>query len=633
MLNKYNHLNFYKLLIFVIGYGLLVYLSALYGLEIVDGGHPFKTGDWLINYEGGLIRRGLLGQLLYYLSGFSVNLLWLTYGVQVFLYLLIIHLVFKLFFATERPFAWLLFLFSPAFIFLFPFYDFGASFRKEALVFLSFIFLACNFLQPKFFHPYLITSLILYGIAVLSHELAPLSLIFFIYLLLRLNNQNYKFNPFLNTYLLLYIFLALSGLLFSYFFHGNSETATQICHSLELRNLSPRICFGAIAWLNQSPQDGLSLVSKLIFQNSYLLIYIPLLFLSLLPIFITSWYKNNYWLIVFGFLSLIPLFALGIDWGRWIHLYISLLFISIFTVSIQRPIYLQKIPVLLVIIYIFCWSLPNTYVKEFGLGIFQSAYRFFPQNNSDSPLKNSFWSAADKYYEITKLAEGVMAQNANAKYGFTNVQQGMHSTNPKILYILDDWKNNPLPIAFNPKTDLLARIDGFNILAPGWKSCQNCPAVPKELEIDRLAPLTFVGELITFSQNSVGRRDFLLGGWAPYGEDWGTWSDGNNARILLPLPHGNPKKLELELRAFVNTKHPSQQVEIWINGYLAKTVSLSQFEGNRITLNLPASNLDNAYLNLEFKLLNPIRPKDLGMSLDDRLLGVGIVWVKFLSPK
>ena len=633
MLNKYHHLNFYKLLILVIGYGVLVYLSTLYWLEIFHGGHPFKTGDWLINYQGGLIRRGFIGQLLYYFSGFGINLLWLTYSIQVLIYLLIFHLVFKLFFATERPNTWLLFLFSPAFVFLFPLYDFGASFRKEMLVFLSLIFLACNFLQTKFFHSYLIGSLVLYSIAVLSHELAPLSLIFFLYLLFQLKKQNYKFSPFLNIYLSFYIFLAFFGLLFSYFFHGSSEAATQICHSLELSNLSSRLCFGAIGWLNQSSQDGLNLVSKLIWEKSYLYVYIPLLFISLLPVFISSWCKDNYWLIVCGTLSFFPLFALGIDWGRWIHLYISLLFITIFAISIQRPIYLKKVSIFFIFIYLSSWSIPNTYVKELGLGIFQSAYRFFPAKNSDSPLKNSFWSAASKYYEITVLAAGVKAKNDNANFGFPNIQHSLQSPKPKTLYILDEWKNNPTPVAFNPKTDLLARIDGFNIYAPGWKSCQECPAVPKELELSRLAPLTLIGERIIFSQNASGSRDFLLGGWAPYGEDWGTWSDGNNTHILLPIPQGSPKQLELELRALVNTKHPTQNIEIWINGTFVKKVSLSQFEGNRITLNLPASNSGNEYLNLDFKLLNPVRPKDLGMSLDDRLLGVGIVGVIFLSPQ
>ena len=30
--------------------------------------HYYRMGDWLINYQGGIVRRGILGELLYQIS-------------------------------------------------------------------------------------------------------------------------------------------------------------------------------------------------------------------------------------------------------------------------------------------------------------------------------------------------------------------------------------------------------------------------------------------------------------------------------------------------------------------------------------------------------------------------------------
>lgn len=193
------------------------------------------------------------------------------------------------------------------------------------------------------------------------------------------------------------------------------------------------------------------------------------------------------------------------------------------------------------------------------------------------------------------------------------------------LYVLDLWKTNPNPIRFDPKVDALLKIDGFTVLAPGWKDCKTCPLINSEYEISRFAPITETGKRIYFSRDSEGRKEFLLDGWAPYGEAWGNWSEGREASILLPLPVDKPKSLVLQLRAFVNAKHPQQQVQIWINGVLIKTVSLEQFEGNLVDIPLSSAVFEQDHLKLQLKMLNPASPRDLGISDDERQLGVGAI--------
>jgi hypothetical protein len=200
---------------------------------------------------------------------------------------------------------------------------------------------------------------------------------------------------------------------------------------------------------------------------------------------------------------------------------------------------------------------------------------------------------------------------------------------PKALYILGLWKFDPEPIRFNPNTDVLARIDGFTVLAPGWKACSACPPIDPRLELTRYAPVTQINEEIYFYRDAFGRNEFMLDGWIPYGELWGSWTEGSNASLIIPLPAGKTRSLALKLRAFVNGKHPNQSFEILINGTLVKKVSLDQFEGNVVEVPLPESLLSDQFIRVQFKLLNPASPKSLGISDDGRQLGIGLISAVF----
>ena len=210
-----------------------------------------------------------------------------------------------------------------------------------------------------------------------------------------------------------------------------------------------------------------------------------------------------------------------------------------------------------------------------------------------------------------------------------NLQLRSGSLDRKSLYVLDLWKTNPEPILFDPTVDALLKLDGFTVLAPGWKACKTCASLSPILEIPRYAPVTEIGKQIYFSRDAEGRKEFLLDGWAPYGEAWGNWSEGATASMLLPIPAGKPKSLKLQARAFVHEKHPKLDVEILINGVLQKKVSLTEFESNQIDIPLPASLLGRDYFKLELKILNPASPRALGIGADDRQLGLGAISAVF----
>ena len=277
--------------------------------------------------------------------------------------------------------------------------------------------------------------------------------------------------------------------------------------------------------------------------------------------------------------------------------------------------------------------------------------------NSQSPLVNPVWNDFGAHYKKLErypvqnqsedwqvfasfAAQHAMGTNSVflARFDELKLRQANESVNRalrsgsldnSVLFVIDLWKNNPIPLQFDREKDVLARIDGYNVLAPGWKKCPSCSPIPRELELQRLAPITKIGEKIEFSQKAFGRREFLLEGWAPYGEAWGTWSDGASASLLLPLPVGNPRMINLTVRAFVNEKHPIQQGDVYINGTLVKHFELKDFASNLIEVPISTSVLKDEFFKLELKIQSPASPKALGLGADDRQLGIGAISAVF----
>jgi hypothetical protein len=62
---------------------------------------------------------------------------------------------------------------------------------------------------------------------------------------------------------------------------------------------------------------------------------------------------------------------------------------------------------------------------------------------------------------------------------------------------------------------------------------------------------------------------------------------------------------------------------------VVKKVSLDKFEGNSVDVPLPQSVLNEQFFRLQFRLLNPASPKSLGISDDDRQLGIGLISAVF----
>ena len=194
------------------------------------------------------------------------------------------------------------------------------------------------------------------------------------------------------------------------------------------------------------------------------------------------------------------------------------------------------------------------------------------------------------------------------------------------LYVLQD-ENAIALIPHLRSMDLLARIDGFNVLAPGWKICNGCPQLKSNLQLADLIKDISLEDVISFGQKDSGKMLLTSGWFIP--EDWGVWAEDEKASLLLPLPAKGVKTVQLEARAFIAPKHPEQTVAIWANGIFIKKINLTKGEKNFIDIPIPTKTLIPGYLSLDFEFLSRARPIDFGYNQDDRYLSMALVAARF----
>jgi hypothetical protein len=128
--------------------------------------------------------------------------------------------------------------------------------------------------------------------------------------------------------------------------------------------------------------------------------------------------------------------------------------------------------------------------------------------------------------------------------------------------------------------------------------------------------------------NNRNTQCFLRKGWGQ-NEDWGVWSLGQYANLALFMPSGQPKTVTLDVRAFINPKHPTQTAYISINGVYQKKVLLGNKERNQIELTIPPSSYGKEWIEIEFAMPQAISPEELGMGNDNRKLGIGLISAVF----
>lgn len=109
----------------------------------------------------------------------------------------------------------------------------------------------------------------------------------------------------------------------------------------------------------------------------------------------------------------------------------------------------------------------------------------------------------------------------------------------------------------------------------------------------------------------------------------GAWSNGKITSVVIPPPNDGASKLTIQLRAFITPQVSKQNIEIWIEGQLAKKVSIASNQSQEFVVDLPEKLNSEKGILIEFKGLNPQSPKEIGLSQDDRLIAIGLESILF----
>lgn len=508
------------------------------------------------------------------------------------------------------PLYWTLLCLSPAFILSYSVYSLGMDYGLGFLA-LAFALLYLRSSVPSKSRWFLVLAMVLFAIATYLFPFTAFVLPFLIYGCLAPDNKKStaQTNDVLLSRLACIVFVGLSVW---------------------------RILFG-LDW----SQFQLTLFQK---AGLFYLGFFCLVLLALLPIFFIRLRQLDWAFYGFGLLSIFCLVGFGFDWGYCLTIFCTLLFTSLifnFRSVIFRPS-VARISVLTIALNSLLWSIPTPFVGMPGLGVYGALYEAYPRIAMEDPLKHPFWrEAAERYsrVELGQLRNGLLPDSQKLEFLLKragikhivfkedlNADLRVRDSDFNTFYILDDWRFNPsFRFVPNQSVDLLARIDGYLVYAPGWKVCKQCREIAPDLQIAALPSEFKVDKAIKFGATSSGRH-LLADGWA-LPEGWGVWSSGKLATIYFPKPQQGAKTLELNLRAFIAPNHPNQEVSVLLDGKLMDTYSLAKGEGN--VLNIPLSSTANNFYRVDFQMHNPIRPVDLGFNQDQRLLGVALVSARF----
>jgi hypothetical protein len=139
--------------------------------------------------------------------------------------------------------------------------------------------------------------------------------------------------------------------------------------------------------------------------------------------------------------------------------------------------------------------------------------------------------------------------------------------------------------------------------------------------------------LTTIGAGTLPAHHTLLGGWdAP--EDWGAWAVGPRATLRLnrPAVGSGPLRLDVSLHAFLPGHGEGQGVSVAVNEKALDTWHFDDDEVTHRSVEIPADVVELGFdLKVVFNITYPCSPRELGLSDDRRMLGVGLHLVRLVS--
>ena len=321
-INKFkNYFLLYLSLLLLFG------IFFLYEKHII--GNDSTISEWMINYQGGFTKRGVIGEICFQIAQFfNIKLRFIIFLFQSIIYSVYIIMIFQYLKNIKINYLILFVIFSPIFI-LYPVAEIEVLARKELFIFIGFL-LFLNFSSSRYKdNVSLLYNFIVLPILCLIWEPVIFFFPFFLGVLIsRFENLNKK-----NIFKIFVSFLPATVLCCFIIFNPISEENHKLMtNSLKEIGESCYMSCGLLlskSTLYEQFQANFSKYSFAVFIRYFLIIVV-----GFGPIFLLSFYsklKNkNYFFfskfknLLFPILTLLSpvilLFAMGSDWGRWVNI-------------------------------------------------------------------------------------------------------------------------------------------------------------------------------------------------------------------------------------------------------------------------------------------------------------------------
>ncbi len=313
----------------------------------------WQYGEWLINYQNGFIRRGLVGEIIFLFSNIFNNNIQIAFLIVLSAICIVYYYIsYQFIKSIKLNFIHYIIIFSPLFYFFFVVIS-KVGVKKEILLYVFYIFYLINLTSKNYNLSKNWKYFSIYFLLLFNHELVFFYLPYLILPLLFLINKNNL------RYFIIQIFflLLLSSfiILILYNYKGNIDYTLAICDSLSI--YAPMKCkwWGPIyalshdLFININDEPNLFFYLTADFKtNFFFIFYILYGFIPIILCIIFSKVNFQSFIInkkifvffsIFIFLFSTPLYHVAEDWPRWFSIHFHLISIFIFYLYKKNIIY------------------------------------------------------------------------------------------------------------------------------------------------------------------------------------------------------------------------------------------------------------------------------------------------------
>jgi len=338
-------------------------------LQQFDG---WQVGDWLIDYSGGVVRRGLSGEIVFFFVPDGKAAIATVIVVQLVLAAFLYGVVGILYWMTDRGPAWMMLVLSPAFL-LFPALNELGNSRKELLTLgaLGVVVLAHRFGKTE---PGLWIASPLFVLGVFFHEALVVTLPAFAYFA-------FKFTGAKRAWLIsgAYGAAAIGALVLASARPGDSQVRTAICSSWNERGIDQ--CTGSLTAIGMSTPESITFLANSLYPTYWA--YLLPVALATLPFFALRFWPAERTITIIVVLAALPLFAVAWDYGRWIFLIVAQL--SLLTLAQPHRMKPMRVPLYGALAFILLWGFQH-YGRPITDGLGSRWISDFPSISSFLPF-------------------------------------------------------------------------------------------------------------------------------------------------------------------------------------------------------------------------------------------------------